>query len=39
MLKKIVLLLIAIVAGAGSLSHPGVRDIPQPPCWPCTSLK
>jgi len=39
MLKRLMLVLTAIVASATSISHHNVRDIPQPPCWPCTSVK
>lgn len=40
MLKKLMLLLTAVVAVSASSTKPQtVRDIPQPPCWPCTSLK
>jgi hypothetical protein len=39
MFKKLMLLLTAIAAVSASTSHQTVRDIPQPPCWPCTSLK
>jgi hypothetical protein len=40
MFKRLMLLLTAIMAvSASSTNHQPVRDIPQPPCWPCTSLK
>ncbi len=40
MLKKLMLLLTAVVAVSASTPRTQtVRDIPQPPCWPCTSLK
>jgi len=35
MLKKMMLLFVVAAAFAGSASHPSVRDLPQPPCWPC----
>ena len=40
MFKKLMLLLTAIAAvSAHTTNQQTVRDIPQPPCWPCTSLK
>jgi len=34
MLKKLVMLLAAVVA-VGSAAQAPVRDLPQPPCYPC----
>jgi hypothetical protein len=40
MFKKLILLLAAVmVVSAGSVTLQTVRDIPQPPCWPCTSVR
>lgn len=39
MLKKLMLFLTAVVAVSANSTPQTVRDIPQPPCWPCTSLK
>lgn len=35
MLKKMTLLLVVTAAFAGSASHHTLRDLPQPPRWPC----
>jgi hypothetical protein len=40
MLTRLMLLLTAVLAVSASSSRTQtVRDIPQPPCWPCTSVK
>ena len=40
MFKKLMMLLTAVVVvSASSVTRQTVRDIPQPPCWPCTSVK
>lgn len=39
MLKKMMLLLVTTAVFAGPSSYLALRDLPQPPCWPCTSLR
>jgi hypothetical protein len=38
MFKKTLLLLAVLVASASAYSVPTVGDIPQPTCYPCTSV-